>query len=120
MFFSLLAASLLTSCSKTEVKKCDRVTINVTNLLDKNITNLSIDGVVVGNVASGGTNENICLDLVHHIGSSPLLYLSGRYDGENIDLQIIQCGTGLKTDESGTYDIEITNVLNGVFYYTTL
>ena len=121
-----LLLSLITACGKNDPNiiehsssKCDHVTINITNSLDKTITDLFVDEVEVGKIKSGETVVDICFDQITTDGGVyPYLNLIGNYDGQTTGQLMIICGTGLLTEYDKTYNIDINSVVDNVFIYT--
>ena len=121
---SLLVVSMLSSCSKEDIESkqvCDHVSIKLTNNLDETIKDLFLEGVEVGDLKSGETIDAICLDLITtDSGVYPYLNIIGEYEGESTGQYMIICGTGMTVEDSGTYEVEITSLINNIFYYEVL
>jgi len=120
----LLGAIIITSCTKEEENPnqataiCDHVSISVRNSLDGDISDLSIDGIEVGDLAQGAISEEICFDRIAVQGDVVILYLTGTFDDEFKDGYINFCGTGMTITTNGSYNIDITTVLDNFFLYT--
>ena len=98
---------------------CDQVTLNLTNSLNKEIRDLFIDRVDVGDIPSGTTVTNICLNRASLCMGSISVNLVGIYKGEQIGWHATICGF-FTLDEIGSHDIEITKIENGYFQYEVL
>lgn len=127
--FAFILALLLTSCSKTEEsivhssKVCEFVTINITNSLNEAISDLTINEEIVGNIQSNQTITEICLENVpadSSIDGYPMLHLVGSYQGELKGENFGYCGVGIIMVDSGTFNIEITEVNEYGFSYLNL
>ena len=124
----VITFSFLSSCGKTEAPDtkqsnviCEQVTINITNKLNKSITGLSIEGIVVGDLEAGETFENHCLESIATAsGTYPYLSLSGTYDGEDYNGGLYFCGVGLLFVYEGTFEVEIITASDNNFYYQNL
>lgn len=124
--FYLLISTSLTACfyacaEMDPLIECDNVTLNITNMLDHPIEELFVEGVSVGNINTGETVFNVCLEsLVSDMGTYPYLHFTGIYQGQETGEEIIYCGVGMLVVNEGTFNIEINNVDNNFFYYQTI
>lgn len=127
--FGILLTFLMSACNKTlepieiePVVVCDFVTINVTNELDNDIIGLSINNESIGDVKSGETISEICLDqiMVDFGITYPLLQLIGTYDDVLIGEDFGFCGVGVTMVNTGVYDIKITDAGEYAFVYNNL
>lgn len=127
MSICMLLACTLAACSKIEPPiedsigvDCDKITLTVTNSLDEKITDLSINGVEVGEIQSGETILGVCLDEAIANTSSTLvmLQISGEYDDESIGGCFVYCGLGMAIIDAGSYEVDIIDVNKDGFDYS--
>ena len=124
--FCILLALLFTACSKSiesieqEAISCDFVSMDVTNSLDQDIFGMEINGVAVGDIKSGETITEVCLDnmMIDQGINYPLIHILGTYDGKFLGENFGYCGVGTASITTGIFSIEITDTSEYLFFYS--
>jgi len=117
-----LTAILLISCAKEELEldpiMCNQVTLHITNNLDDEIVDLSVEGVSIGTLAAGETYNELCLDQVSaSSGIYPFVSLMGTYKDQVLGEDIYFCGVGLVTVDNAVYHIQVNDATDSIFLY---
>jgi len=119
-----LVTILLIGCTKenkidqsTDIT-CEAVTINVSNNLEEDITDLFLNEVNIGTLKAGETYNNLCLDRLDLFNeNSPILTLAGVYKGSVVTDNPYYILAPQYTKYTGTYDIELTNIVDVHIFY---
>jgi len=114
----LFMAFILSSCSKDErntiLPTCEIITINITNNLDDDISNLDVEGENIGTLKAGETHHGICLDQV----ILKTLNFSGTYNDNFTTSLVPSIGFHPIITEPSIFNIGIESVQNDIFSFS--
>lgn len=123
-FIPLLLFSCMKDSKNTNHSEgvCENVSLHVTNSLDKEISELVIEGVEIGLLKASETIEHICLDQVE-VSSKDIPLLSelyGIYEGQEVGQYIIYCGPNMELIANGSYHIVLESIEEKQIIFSSL
>jgi len=119
-----LATFLFIGCTQENEKdmsmeiSCEAITINVSNNLEKDITDFFVKEVNIGTLKAGETYSNLCFESLSLFNeTSPVLTLVGVYEGSVVTDRPYYTGAPEYINYTGTYNVELTKIEDGHIFY---